>query len=130
MDHMTVRFAQWTLDVRNVDLMIDFWSQALGYTDIDRGDDGSAMLRPPPGSIREVPNLWLQNTGEPKNEKLHCHPDLRPVDVDGDVDAEVERLIGLGASHADVGQTGKETYTVLADPEGNEFCVLHREPRE
>jgi Glyoxalase-like domain len=124
---MTVRFAQWTLDVQNVDLMIDFWSQALGYPDVDRGDDGSAMLRPPPGAPREVPNLWLQNTGEPKEEKNHCHPDLRPSD--GDVDAAVERLIGLGARLADVGQTGKESYTVLADPEGNEFCVLHNEPR-
>jgi catechol 2,3-dioxygenase-like lactoylglutathione lyase family enzyme len=123
---MTVRFAQWTLDVRDVDLMIDFWSRALGYPEVDRGEDGSAMLRPPAGSSREVPNLWLQNTGEPKKEKNPFHPDLRPVD--GDVDAEVGRLIGLGARHADVGQTGEETFTVLADPEGNEFCVLHEEP--
>jgi hypothetical protein len=42
----------------------------------------------------------------------------------------VARLIALGARHADVGQTGDEQFTVLADPEGNEFCVLDRAPRE
>ena len=71
--------------------------------------------------------MWLQNTGEPKVGKNRDHPDLRPVD--GDVDAEVERLVELGARHVDVGQTGREGFVVLADPEGNEFCVLRREPR-
>jgi Glyoxalase-like domain len=48
------------------------------------------------------------------------------VPADGDADAEVERLIALGARHADVGQSGTEGFVVLADPEGNEFCVLRR----
>ena len=47
----------------------------------------------------------------------------RPRD-DRSRDEEVERLLALGATHADVGQTGEESWTVLADPEGNEFCVL------
>jgi Glyoxalase-like domain len=123
---MTIRFAQWTLDVRDVDLMTDFWSRALGYS-VERDDDGSAMLTPPADAPRDVPNLWLQNTGEPKQGKLRCHPDVRPVD--GDVDAEVERLVSLGARHADVGQTGEENFIVLADPEDNEFCVLTKEVR-
>jgi hypothetical protein len=42
----------------------------------------------------------------------------------GDRDAEIERLLALGASRADIGQTGEESWTVLADPEGNEFCVI------
>ncbi|GAB3456717.1 VOC family protein [Actinophytocola sediminis] len=123
---MTIRFAQWTLDVRDVDLMIDFWSRALGYT-AEHDHDGSAMLYSPGGAAGHAPTLWLQPTGEPKNGKLHCHPDLRPVD--GDVEAEVARLIGLGARPADVGQTGDEPFVVLADPEGNEFCLLRTEPR-
>ncbi len=41
----------------------------------------------------------------------------------------MQRLLDLGASKADVGQTGEEGFTVLADPEGNEFCVLHRDAR-
>ncbi|HEU5471016.1 MAG TPA: VOC family protein [Actinophytocola sp.] len=122
---MAVRFAQWTLDVQDPELMADFWSQALGFK-ADRGEDGSVMLYPPAGAPPDVPNLWLQNTGGPKRGKNRNHPDLRPVD--GDVDGEVERLIGLGARRTDVGQTGTEGFVVLADPEGNEFCVLRHEP--
>ena len=71
--------------------------------------------------------IWLQPVSEPKRDKLRLHLDLRPEG--GDVEGEVKRLLGLGATMADVGQTGDERFTVLADPEGNEFCVLHREPR-
>jgi len=102
---MTVRFAQWTLDVQDVKLMVDFWSEALGF-EVRHGDDGSAKLYPPVDAPPDVPTLWLQNTGEPKQGKNRDHPDLRPVD--GDVDREVERLINLGARHVDVGQTGQE----------------------
>jgi hypothetical protein len=125
---MTVRFVQWTLDVRDVELMAEFWSAALGFSDVRRGDDGSAKLYPPPDAPEDVPTVWLQNTGEPKQGKNRDHPDLRPVD--GDVEREVERLISLGARHVDVGQTGNEGFVVLADPEDNEFCVLRREPRQ
>lgn len=123
---MTVRFAQWTLDVQDVALMAGFWSKALNF-EVRHGDDGSATLYPPADAPPDVPTLWLQNTGEPKQGKNRDHPDLRPVD--GDVDREVDRLINLGARHVDVGQTGQEAFVVLADPEDNEFCVLRREPR-
>jgi hypothetical protein len=66
----------------------------------------------------------LQPSAGPKSGKNRNHPDL----VAGDAAAEVERLIGLGARRADVGQTGNEGFTVLADPEGNEFCVLDGPP--
>ncbi len=123
---MTVRFAQWTLDVQDVERMVAFWSAALGF-DVRRGDDGAAKLYPPADAPPDVPTLWLQNSGTPKQGKNRFHPDLRPAD--GDVDKEVARLLELGATHADVGQTGDEAFVVLADPEGNEFCVLKREPR-
>ncbi len=123
---MTVRLAQWTLDVRDVALMSEFWAQALGYH-VDRGDDGCAKLYAPDDYGPDAPTMWLQATGEPKARKNRAHPDLRPRD--GDVDAEVERLVGLGATRADVGQVGDEPFVVLADPEGNEFCVLRRDPR-
>jgi catechol 2,3-dioxygenase-like lactoylglutathione lyase family enzyme len=116
---MTVRFAQWTLDVHDVDRMLAFWSAALGY-EVD-GDH----LRPPPGAEPGSPTVWLQRTDEPKGAKLRGHVDLYVV-ADGDVAAEVDRLVGLGATRADVGQSGAEGFEVLADPEGNEFCVLHR----
>ncbi len=123
---MTVQFVQWTLDVADVDTMAAFWSAALGY-EIDKGDDGCAKLRPPGGAAAGAPTLWLQATVTPKNGKNRNHPDLRPDD--GDVEAEVDRLIGLGARAADVGQSVDDPFVVLADPEGNEFCVLRRDPR-
>jgi catechol-2,3-dioxygenase len=116
---MTSRIAQWTLDVQDVTRMATFWSQALGYR-VDAGDDGSAKLYPPDGGL----TVWLQASAGPKSGKNRNHPDL----VADDPAAEVERLITLGARRADVGQRGDETFTVLADPEGNEFCVLHRDP--
>ncbi len=121
---MTARICQWTLDVHDIDTMTTFWSQALGYRAI-AGDDGSAKLYPPDDAARE-PTVWLQASAASKRDKNRNHPDL--VAVDGDVDAEVERLIGLGARRADVGQTGEEGFEVLADPEGNEFCLLHHPP--
>ncbi|MEU4563192.1 VOC family protein [Actinoplanes sp. NPDC023936] len=116
---MVSRFAQWTLDVRDVRRQAEFWSAALGY-EIEYGQHGSAHLWPPDGGL----SVWLQPTAEPKAGKNRDHPDL--VAADGDVEAEVARLLKLGASRADVGQAGDEGFTVLADPEGNEFCLLHR----
>jgi HAD superfamily hydrolase (TIGR01549 family) len=70
----------------------------------------------------------LQPSAEPKNGKNPAHPDVNVLG-DGDVDTEVRRLIDLGAKHVDVGQTGAEPFVVLADPEGNEFCVLRVWPQ-
>ncbi|GAA3738287.1 VOC family protein [Micromonospora maritima] len=119
---MTAHVAQYTLDVTDLDRMLAFWSAALGYT-VARGDDGSAKLHPPPG--RPGPTVWLQGSGTSKHGKNRLHLDLVP---DGDPAAEVDRLIGLGARRADVGQTGAEGFVVLADPEDNEFCVLDGPP--
>ena len=115
---MTVRFAQWTLDVHDVEMMLAFWSEALGY-DID-GDH----LRPPAGAEPGSPTVWLQRTTAAKSGKMRGHVDVY-VAADGSVSDEVRRLLALGARRVDVGQTGEEGFEVLADPEGNEFCVLH-----
>ena len=66
--------------------------------------------------------MFLAAVAEDKVAKNRMHLDLSPVDRSRD--EEVERLLALGATHADVGQTGEESWVVLADPEGNEFCVL------
>jgi hypothetical protein len=63
-----------------------------------------------PVAVELAPGVWLQPVDEPTAGKNRGHPDLVPVD--GDADAEVERLLGLGAQRLDVGQSG------------NEFCVL------
>jgi hypothetical protein len=120
---MVSRFRQWTLDVHDVDKMARFWSQALGY-DIDPGDDGSVHLRPRGGGERL--SVWLQPTDAKKAGKNRDHPDL--IADDGDAEAEVQRLLALGAAHCDVGQRGTEGFIVLADPEGNEFCILTNSP--
>src|SRR5687767_13735300 len=123
---MTARIAQWTLDVHDAPRMAEFWAAALGYR-IDLDHDGGVKLYPPDGAGPDVLAIWLQVVGEPKRDKVRGHLDLRPVD--GDVEAEVERLEGLGARRADVGQPDPAPFVVLADPEGNEFCVLRNEPR-
>jgi hypothetical protein len=115
------RFTQWTLDVVDLDLMAAFWSSALGY-DID--DDGQ-HLRPPADAPAGALTVWLQPNADPKDRKNRNHPDLC-APADGDVEVEVRRLLALGARRADVGQTGAEGFTVLADPEGNEFCLIHQ----
>jgi hypothetical protein len=124
---MVARIAQWTLDVQDVERMAEFWGAALDCR-VERGDDSAAKLYPRDGTAPDVPTVWLQPTAPAKTFKNRVHPDLRPVD--GDVDAEVERLLRLGATRTDVGQTGDEPFVVLADPEGNEFCVLRNEPRK
>lgn len=70
------------------------------------------------------PGLIFVPVPEPKSVKNRLHIDLNPHDRD----VEVERLIGLGAKRVDVGQGPEVTWVVLADPEGNEFCVLR--PRD
>jgi hypothetical protein len=67
--------------------------------------------------------LLFGEVTEDKTVKNRVHLDLRPDDRD----AEVARLEGMGAQRIDIGQTGEETWVVLADPEGNELCVLRSE---
>ena len=113
---MTARLAQCTLDVVDVQRMAGFWSQVLGYRiEPDEGD--SVHLVPADGN---GPTMWLQPTTQAHTGKLRCHMDLRADDPA----AEVERVLALGARRADVGQSGHESFEVLADPEGNEFCIL------
>src|SRR5437868_3585337 len=106
---MTSRIAQLTLDVVNVDKMAQFWSQALGYrAEPDEGD--SVHLAPQDAATSELPSMWLQPVRDLKQRKNRCHPDLkaeRPAE-------EMARLLELGATRADVGQTGDETFVVLA----------------
>ena len=117
---MVARLEQWTLDVRDVAGMARFWSAVLGYR---IGDDGQ-HLWPPADAGPHAPSVWLQPVDAPTPGKNRGHPDLVPID--GDVDAEVSRLLALGARRVDVGQETDEHFVVLADPEDNEFCVLRR----
>jgi predicted enzyme related to lactoylglutathione lyase len=121
---VSLHFVQWTLDVRDLDVEAAFWSQALGYRIAPHGDDGAKLYPPEDASPGSMP-VWLQHTAGPKHDKLRSHPDLMTQD---DVDAEVARLLALGATRPEIGQTDENDLVVLADPEGNEFCVLRRSP--
>ena len=69
------------------------------------------------------PGLVFVPVEHAKSGKNRLHVDLAPHTSD-DRDAEIARLVSLGATHVDVGQGPEVTWTVLADPDGNEFCVL------
>lgn len=120
---MTCSIRQWTIDAHDIDLMADFWSEALGYhIETDDNGEGTCHLLPPAAAPRGAPTVWIQHAGEAKTTKNRAHPDLRVNH--GDADTEVNRLVSLGATHADVGQSPDDPFVVLRDPEGNEFCVL------
>jgi hypothetical protein len=80
------------------------------------------VLEPPKGSPEDgvSPDLLFLRVPEAKSVKNRLHLDLRPDDQD----AEVRRVEGLGARRVSVGQGADASWVVLADPEGNEFCVL------
>lgn len=93
-----------------------WWAEALGWVVVDESPD-EYEIRP---AKDRLPGLLFGRSTDPKTVKNRLHLDFRPEDQE----AEVTRLLALGARHADVGQTGDEPWVVLADPEGNEFCVL------
>jgi hypothetical protein len=96
-----------------------FWAAATGF-DVTHTGDGFAGLRSPTGT---GPYLELLRVPEARTVKNRLHPDVAPYSGE-DPDAEVARLRARGATPADVGQGPDVPWTVLADPEGNEFCVL------
>jgi len=92
-----------------------WWAQALGWVVVYSSND-EFEIRPEP---ERLPGLDFVRLDESKKTKNRLHLDFRPDDQD----AEVARLEALGARRVDVGQ-GERPWVVLADPEGNEFCVL------
>lgn len=94
-----------------------WWADALGWVVVYAPDDGDEFeIRPEPDRL---PGIDFVRIDEPKKAKSRLHLDFRPDDQD----AEVARLLAHGARRVDIGQ-GDTSWVVLADPEGNEFCVL------
>jgi predicted enzyme related to lactoylglutathione lyase len=112
------RWYSVVIDARDVHVLASFWQEALGYHRSYESHDEIVLTADAEGDTE--PGLVFGQVPEGKTVKNRLHIDLAPDDRD----AEVERLLALGATRADVGQTGDETWVVLADPEGNEFCVL------
>jgi catechol 2,3-dioxygenase-like lactoylglutathione lyase family enzyme len=120
---MACRFSELVVDCRDPDSLAAFWSAVLGYRELSR-EDGEIEIGPEEGFGGPAPTLVFSPSAEPALGKLRWHVDVSPTDRDQD--AELQRLLALGARPADVGQTGEESWHVLADPEGNVFCLLRR----
>jgi hypothetical protein len=118
---MSVRIQCLCIDTPDPSALAAFWEQALGWRRTFNEPD-EVCIEPPEGSREDgvVPDLLFLRVPETKAAKNRLHIDLRPEDQT----AEVERLEQLGAKRADVGQRGDATWIVMADPQGNEFCVL------
>jgi hypothetical protein len=112
---VSLEWEQTIVDARDPAGLGRWWAEALGWVVVNDASDEYEIR---PGRDR-VPGLLFVPVPEAKTGKNRLHLDFRPVDRD----AEVERLLALGATRADVGQ-GEHSWVVLADPEGNEFCVL------
>jgi predicted enzyme related to lactoylglutathione lyase len=112
---MSLEWEQAVVDAHDPVALGRWWLEALDWV-IVNDDPAEFEIRP---EADRLPGLIFARVGEPKQIKNRLHLDFRPDDQD----AEVERLSALGASRIDVGQ-GEASWVVLADPEGNEFCVL------
>jgi catechol 2,3-dioxygenase-like lactoylglutathione lyase family enzyme len=106
------------IDCADPAALAPFWADAAGWP-VTRTEDDIVGLRSPAGT---GPYLELLRVPDRKSVKHRVHPDVAPY-RDDDPAAEVARLAAAGARPADVGQ-GDVSWTVLADPDGNEFCVL------
>jgi len=109
------------IDSHDPSRLAAFWEAALGWRRTEDEPD-EVCLEPPAGSPQDgvVPDLLFLRVPDDKTVKNRLHLDLRPSDQL----AEVTRLEGLGARRVDIGQGPDVSWVVLADPEGNEFCVL------
>lgn len=112
---MAVEWEQVVVDAADPVALGRWWAEALGWVVVNDAAD-EYEIRPAPDRL---PGLLFVPVPEPKTVKNRLHLDFRPDDPA----AEVARLLALGARRAEIGQ-GEQPWVVLADPEGNEFCVL------
>jgi catechol 2,3-dioxygenase-like lactoylglutathione lyase family enzyme len=115
------RISELVLGCRDPEVLARFWCEVLGFVVLDRQED-CIEIGSREGFGGPQPTIILSRRDEPEKGKPRLHIDVSATDRDQD--AELERLLKLGARPADIGQTGEESWHVLADPEGNEFCLL------
>jgi predicted enzyme related to lactoylglutathione lyase len=115
---MAVSLHHIVIDAHDLRRLARFWTQVLDWRilsererEIVIGTDATAPV-----------GICFMPVTDRKTVKNRVHVDLNPDPEDRE--AEIERIIALGARRVEIGQTGAESWTVLADPEGNEFCVL------
>ena len=118
---MALRIGWLAIDTHDVEKLASFWGQALPGSRRVYEDDGEVVVQTDDGL-----RLLFYKAPDDKVVKNRLHLDLIPETQD----AQVERLEALGAIRADVGQSDDVSWVVMADPEGNEFCVLSARPDE
>ena len=115
---MALKFDEICIDAADIHVLAAWWAEVLGWPQ-EPTDDGDVMLYAPPGA---GPNWLFVAVPDDKVVKNRIHFDFRPEDQQ----AEVERVIALGRGMS-TSARGDESWVVLADPEGNEFCILAAE---
>lgn len=124
MSGMTSRLVAIAIDAVQPRVVADFWCAVLGWEEVEV-DAGVISIAP---ADRSLPTVDVCQVPEGKSTKNRLHLDLR---ADGcSTSEELERLLDLGARRVDVGQGPDVSWFVLADPEGNEFCLLARTVQE
>jgi predicted enzyme related to lactoylglutathione lyase len=119
---MPVRLHHIVVDAHDLPGLARFWTQALGWKVLSERENEIVI-----GTDENAPvGMCFMPVDDPKTVKNRVHVDLTSNAADRD--QEIDRLLALGARRVDIGQTGAESWTVLADPEGNEFCVVR--PKE
>jgi hypothetical protein len=132
---MSLRWYAAVVDCHDIAAQARWWAETLDYVIVFENDAEVAIIprwaRTEPmediATFRAEPQgMIFVQVPEDKTVKNRLHIDLAPH-TSQDRDVEIERLLARGATHVDIGQ-GDSPWTVLADPEGNEFCVLSARP--
>jgi Glyoxalase-like domain len=128
---MALRWYTVVVDCLDVRAQAAWWEEALDWHKVYEAEDEVVLV---PRDVtaetagttpweQQKPGMVFVKVTEHKSIKNRLHIDLAPH-TSQDRDAEIERLLGLGARRIDVGQAPDVGWDVFADPEGNEFCVL------
>lgn len=118
---MTLRWQSLNVDATSPGALARWWADLLGWR-ITFEEVDEVVIEPPAGSPQDgvSADIVFARVPEAKQVKNRLHVDLRPDDQE----REVSRAEALGARRVDVGQGDGVSWVVLADPEGNEFCIL------
>jgi hypothetical protein len=115
---MPVAVHHIVVDAHDLPMLARFWAEALHWQVLSERPREVVI-----GPALDAPTgICFMPVDDLKTVKNRLHLDL--MTSADDRDDEIQRLIALGAQPVDIGQTGEESWTVLADPEGNEFCVV------
>ena len=126
---MSCRMSELIVQCEDPTALAEFWCVVLDYVELGREEpDDGIEIGPRSGFGGAAPTLVFSKGPAASSTQLRLHFDVNPVDRDQD--AELERLLSLGARTVDIGQSGTEPWHVLQDPEGNVFCLLRQQLTE